>query len=65
MAENKEIKINQANLLVEYSEEIDRAYDSAVRAALLKHKQANNPVAIWRDGKVVLLPPDEILPDKK
>jgi hypothetical protein len=65
MAGNKELKLNQANLLVEYSEEIDRAFKAAVKAALLKHKQANNPVAIWRDGKVVLLPPDEILPDKK
>jgi hypothetical protein len=65
MAGNKELKLNQANLLVEYSEEIDRAFKAAVEAALLKHKQANNPVAIWRDGKVVLLPPDEILPDKK
>lgn len=32
----------------------------AVRAALLRHKQAGNPVAIWRDGAVVLVPPEEI-----
>jgi hypothetical protein len=32
----------------------------AVRAALLEHKRHNNPVAVWRDGKVVIVPPEEI-----
>ncbi|MDQ3130275.1 MAG: hypothetical protein M3Q99_05880 [Acidobacteriota bacterium] len=65
MERNEELKFNQANLLVKYSKEIDIAVKAAVKAALLKHKQANNPVAIWRNGEVVLLSPDEILPDKK
>lgn len=60
MAKDKEVNLNLANLLVEYSEEVDRAFRRAVRDALRKHKQANNPVAIWRGGKIVLLPPDEI-----
>jgi hypothetical protein len=32
----------------------------SVAAALRRHKQAGNPVAIWRDGRVVWLQPDEI-----
>ena len=32
----------------------------AVREALLFHKRIGNPVAIWRDGKVVWIPPEEI-----
>ena len=60
MAKDKKIKLNQANLLVEYSADVDRAFKRAVREALRKHKQANNPVAIWRGGKIVLLQPDEI-----
>jgi hypothetical protein len=36
------------------------AMDRGVRAALRRHKQAGNPVAIWRDGEAVWLPPDEI-----
>ena len=39
---------------------IARALGEGVRAALLRHKRAGNPIAIWRDGKVVLLSPDEI-----
>ena len=48
------------DLFVVYSEEINRAYERAVREALLKHKRAGNPVPIERDGKMVWLQPDEI-----
>ena len=40
--------------------EIDRALSAAVQDALWRHKQLGNPVAVWRDGKVVLIPPEEI-----
>ena len=39
---------------------IERALQRAVRAALLDHKRAGNPIAVWRDGQVVWIPPDEI-----
>ncbi len=39
---------------------IDEALQKAVKEALLKHKQAGNPVAIWKDGKAVRLKPEEI-----
>lgn len=32
----------------------------AVREALAEHRLAGNPVAIWRDGQVVWIPPEEI-----
>lgn len=32
----------------------------AVREALLFHKRIKNPVAVWRDGRVVWIPPEEI-----
>lgn len=32
----------------------------AVREALLRHKQAGNPVAAWRDGQVVWVQPEDI-----
>ena len=40
--------------------EIDRALRRGVRLALLEHKRAGNPIAEWRDGKVVWVPPEEI-----
>ena len=48
------------DLFVRYAKEIKPAYDRAVRQALLKHKQAGNAVPVERDGKIVLLQPDDI-----
>lgn len=36
------------------------AVQKAVRAALREHKLMGNPIAIWRNGRVVLVPPDQI-----
>jgi hypothetical protein len=40
---------------------ITDALDRAVRDAVLTHARAGNPVATWRDGKVVWISPEEIL----
>lgn len=60
MGPDKKADDDKGDLFDRYSEEINKAFERAVREALLKHKQAGNPVAVWRDGKVVLLQPDEI-----
>ncbi len=39
---------------------IDKALRLGVREALLRHKQLGLPIAEWRDGKVVWVPPEEI-----
>ncbi|HEX8459239.1 MAG TPA: hypothetical protein VF656_18250 [Pyrinomonadaceae bacterium] len=39
---------------------IEQAMRRAVRQALLTHKRAGNTVAVWRDGRVVLVNPDDI-----
>jgi len=48
------------DLFVRFGDKIKPAYDRAVREALRKHKLLGNPVAVERDGKVVILQPDEI-----
>ncbi|MBF0544472.1 MAG: hypothetical protein HQM08_08570 [Candidatus Riflebacteria bacterium] len=40
--------------------EIEKRIKMAVREALLDHKKAGNPVAIWENGKVVIVPPGRI-----
>jgi len=37
-----------------------KALGEGVKAALKQNKLAGNPVACWRDGKVVELQPEEI-----
>lgn len=39
---------------------IGRALRAAVREALQRHKRDGDPVAVWREGQVVWLPPDQI-----
>ena len=39
---------------------ITEALAKGVREALIKHKQAGNPIVIWRDGKIVTVKPEEI-----
>jgi hypothetical protein len=39
---------------------IDKALARGVRDALLFHKRIGNPIAVWRDGRVVNIPADQI-----
>lgn len=42
---------------------IDRAVELAARDARLRHKQLGVPLVVWREGQVVLIPPEEIVVD--
>ena len=37
-----------------------KALEVGSRRAVRMHKLLGNPIAIWRDGKVVWIPPEEI-----
>ena len=39
---------------------IVEAIARGVQAALLRHKQAGNPIAVWRDEQVVWIEPEDI-----
>ncbi len=39
---------------------IDEVIREGVHRALLEHKRAGNPIAVWRDGKVIMLQPEAI-----
>lgn len=42
---------------------VEEVFRRAVQHALLMHKRAGNPIALWKDGKVVIIPPEEIQVD--
>ena len=46
--------------LVNQADEIERIFRKAVRHELSIHKRLGNPIATWKDGKVVIIPPEEI-----
>jgi hypothetical protein len=37
-----------------------RALKKAVREAMIRHRQAGCPVVVWRNGKSVWIPPEDI-----
>lgn len=39
------------------------AMNEAVREALLRHKKAGRPIAVWRHDRVEWIEPADILPD--
>lgn len=43
-------------------EEVIQAIDEGRRRALLIHKKLSQSIAIWQDGKVVIVPPEDIEP---
>ena len=42
------------------AKEVEGIFREAVQDALLMHKRLRNPIATFKDGKVVIIPPDEI-----
>ncbi len=39
----------------------EMALKEAVAEAIAEHKKRGEPIVVWRNGKVVLVPPDEIV----
>ncbi|CAN5244783.1 hypothetical protein BH20ACI2_BH20ACI2_20050 [soil metagenome] len=60
MATELKIEANNPNLLVKYRAIVKNAMEKGVREALAERKAARNPIAVSRDGKVILLQADEI-----
>jgi hypothetical protein len=52
-----------AEELLRQAELLTAASQEAVREALLFHKRNGSSVVGWRDGRVVIVPPEEIVVD--
>lgn len=51
-------------LFTVHGKEVEQLFQQAVAAALWRHKQLGQSVAVLRDGEVVIVPPDEIPVDE-
>ncbi len=60
----QEISIPE-KLFLTHGKEIEGIFRHAVREALLRHKKLGESVAVWKDGKVVILSPEEIVLDEE
>jgi len=44
---------------------VTQIIQKGINDALLKHKQAGNPICEWRDNKIVWIPPEKIVINNK
>lgn len=57
---NKQIKLSE-RLFIEHGKAIEGVLQRAVDHALSMHRRLGNPIAVWKDGKVEIIPPDQIV----
>ena len=60
MEPDNKVESENLNIFARFGDRISEACERAVREAFQRHKAAGNPVAVYRDGEVVLLQSDEI-----
>jgi hypothetical protein len=58
MKDSPKIENDQEDLPLDVKAE--KAMKEAVAEAIAEHKLRGRPIVIWRDGKVVRVPPEEI-----
>ncbi|MDQ5845671.1 MAG: hypothetical protein M3539_10310 [Acidobacteriota bacterium] len=59
---SEQTKLTLTNdFVAEHARDIEKILRRAVNHALLTHKRLGNSIAIWKDGKVVIVPPEEIV----
>jgi len=51
---------DKISLIINDSEKVRDIIQSGINAALLKHKQAGNPVCEWKNDRVVWVQPEDI-----
>lgn len=44
------------------STKIDKGVQKAIAQAVEKHRKLGESIAVWQDGEVIILPPEEIPP---
>lgn len=49
------------HLFVDHGKAIEGILQEAVDHALSIHRKLGNSIAVWKDGKVVIIPPDQIV----
>jgi predicted small metal-binding protein len=59
MSKHQQTKLTN-DYVSKHAQEIEKVLQRAVNHALLTHKRLGNPIAVWRDDHVVVVPPEEI-----
>jgi hypothetical protein len=52
------------DLFVRHGKTLEKMLQAVTREVLLDHKRAGNPIAVSENGRVVIIPPEEIEVDE-
>ena len=61
MKKDKNVVDDNISKILNNPAKVTKIIQKGINAALLKHKQAGNPIYEWRDNKVVWIPPEKII----
>ena len=61
MKEDENVLKDNISKIMNDTSQVTQIIQSGIRSALLRHKQAGNQICVWRDDKVVWIPPEKIL----
>lgn len=64
MKKDKNLVEDNISKVLNDSSRVTQIIQSGIQDALLKHKQAGNQICVWRDNKVVWIPPERIVVNK-
>ena len=64
MKKDKNLPEDNISKILNDPSKVTQIIQSGIRDALLKHKQAGNQICVWRDNKVVWIPPEKIVINK-
>ena len=56
---------DKISLILNNTKQVTAIIQAGIQDALLKHKQAGNPVCEWKNNKVVWIAPEKISVEKK
>ena len=61
MTDKNRLDNEKPSFMVDNTREVTRRFRLGVREVLRDHTLSGNPVAVWRDSKVMLLSPETVL----
>lgn len=61
MKKDKNFQEDTISRVLNDPSKVTQIIQSGIQDALLKHKQSGNQICVWRDNKIVWIPPEKIL----
>lgn len=65
MTNKSNINNDPISIILNDPKRVTQIIQAGIKDALMKHKQAGNPICEWRDNKIVWISPEQIPVDKK